>query len=243
MHTPCYQYDLGILEEVLPGIFSGYVKYLFGAEEYAAAGNALNTVAFSVVTWVIVLAAVTFFLVLVAVEAVLSLTLRFAGFGASGIGVIYRLHMVFLVLAVAFEAFYLYRLDAYAKKMNVKSWAANIEKSWLIVACVVIILILIMNLCYHSDVAKTMRTVGIETGSPEPDPGFRRTRLAGLSIVRGIPFICLGLYVIALLATGESMERPSDMFGVAAWIVLWADALKPFLISFCYRNLIRAGAR
>ena len=120
-----------------------------------------------------------------------------------------------------------------------------------IMATIVTIIILLIEVCYHKDIAKAMTTVEYETKNGLIDPEFKKTHLSGLSFLLGLPwlfpaFLCVLVLVGGIQGAVTNTPITADgkvtsailLYLVTAWILIFV--LKQFAICFCYRNMKRA---
>ena len=133
-------------------------------------------------------------LLLVVIETVALLALRFAKAGAGFVKVIHQIYMgvcIIHLIMFAYTVFeYIRNRSAILKTVEGSEAAVlGIDISMGIIA-VIYLIVLLLHLCYHKDIARAMKTVGYEIET-ETQGYFKRTHLSGISFLFGLPYVLL----------------------------------------------------
>ena len=207
----------------------------------------IGSVALPVIVYGGVFLLIAIGLLLVVIEMIALLTLRFARAGA---GFVKAIHLIYMGVCIVHFLLLIYSVVEYLQYRPALVNAANGLKDdlfafemTLIIIAVIIFIIILLQLCYHLDIVKAMSTVAyeIETGTRGD---FDRTHLSGISFLFAVPYVVLILIVTVGIVNGDvSLTQKTGAAQIQNWIsvaVIGILALKQFGICFCYRNLKRA---
>lgn len=255
---------LGLLSIVIAGFSMGNMKLIelvsLVAKEYNLPGNvteifneaAIGGIVISNIVWGGVMTVIMAGLVLVVLEAIGLLFLRIARKGAGLIKVIHQIYMVIWLLYLLLLGYS--SADSIRTIMKLPEGDAKTAAlTSAIVLLVINVIISLLNLCYHKDIAMAMTTVKyeLETGRQGK---LRRTHLSGISFFFCLPYLNAVLWMIlGMIGTSgvilESMGltdvKVSDVAGMGVyWITMISIPIilmgKNLGVCFCNRNLKKA---
>jgi len=181
------------------------------------------------------------------IEALALIALRIAEKGARFIRVIHQIYMGVYIIHVVLLGISCYQLLTFNPTGNATTRTAVVTLSLpVIILGIIALIILLLNLCYHKDIAMAMGTVAyeVETGKLGK---LRRTHLSGISFLFGLPYL-LSVISIILVIIGirdGSVSLPegyslSTFQAISAAIVPFILMVKHLSVCFCNRNLKRA---
>ena len=209
-------------------------------------GLTMSGIALPFIFWIGIILVCIAALVLVVAEAIALLLLRIAGKGASFIRVVHFIDMgVWIAVTVMFVIFFVLSfVDIMSQdSAAVDSSNRNILLGGLIFSLVNTLIILLLNLCYHKDIAIAMGTVAyeVETG----DLGqLKKTHLSGISFVFALFYAIIVLFFVSELDDGLRYYGVSsdnrfalEFFIIGTPVVAMAKYLS---VCFCNRNLKHA---
>ena len=183
----------------------------------------------------LVLLELAFILALIIVEAIALLSLRFAQKGAGVVSVIHRIYMLvcFLILACFFL-------------LTLNNFFLLGETGFAVISYLIALLLLVLDLCYHKDIALAMETVKYEANTGRQGI-LQKTHLSEISFILGLPHVLSILFglIMLIVARNQSASLSQNnevtlqqcllMFGLPAILFI-----KQLSICFCNRNLKRA---
>ena len=187
-------------------------------------------------------------LVLIVFEAVALLEIRVVKKGA---GIVRAIHLIYMWLNIGVLILNAYSIFQYLRTGEIlrelKQGGGFLLWQPGIILCVIYILIVILVMCYHKDIAIAMKTVSYELDTGKQGT-FKRTHLAGISIFFSIPFVISVIGCVIWLVRGISGGTGVDIFmqsvirtyGMQAVLALPLSVLlmiKYFCIPACCRNL------
>ena len=205
------------------------------------ADEAIAAFALPWIVVIVLLAVLVVGLILTIAETIALLALRFAKAGASVIKVIHWLNLVVCVLNLGI---FLYssiqgfrNLSDFKRRNLIEEAAWPVFVAALVVICIICIIILMMHLCYHKDVAMAMQTVSEEVYSGKPER-LSRTHLSGISFWFALAYI---LCIVSVFASSREAEGSGISKETIVFIGIYViNVLKYFSVCFCNRNLKRA---
>ena len=188
-------------------------------------------------------------LVMVVIEAAALLTLRIARVGAGLVRFIHQIYMFGSILNLLMAGYLLFNYFRYTRNIVEHGNAAEVYAVGIIFG-VVCLAGIILNLCYHKDIAMAMNTVRYEIGTGKRDD-MKRTHLSGIAFLFSIPYALTAvILIVGILMTkggGSYSVSPTEVYTltlaqslmiIAAPVIMM---IKYLCVSFCYRNLKRAG--
>ncbi len=252
---------LRVLSLMIAEFSKGSVKLIdlvsLVAKEYNLPGNvteivneaAIGGIVISYIFWGGVMTVIIAGLVLVVLEAIGLLFLRIARKGAGLIKVIHQINMVVWILYMLMVGYS--SANSIQMIMKMPEGAARTDAlTTAIILLVINVIIFLLNLCYHKDIAMAMTTVKyeLETGRQGK---LRRTHLSGISFFFCLPYLNAALWMllgmlgtsgVILESIGVTDIKASDMAG---WGVYWVTMIgipiilagKNLGVCFCNRNL------
>ena len=209
-------------------------------------GLNMSGIALPFVLWVGIILVCIAALVLVVAEAIALLMLRIAGKGASFIRVVHFIDMgVWIAVIVVHCVVSVLSVVIFMSQdsLAIDSSNRNLLLVGLIISFVETLIILLLNLCYHKDIAIAMGTVAyeVETGNIG---SLKRTHLSGISFVFALFYAIIVLYLVAELDDGLRYLGVSsdDRFALELFIIgVPLVAMAKYLsVCFCNRNLKHA---
>ena len=208
-------------------------------------GEAIAGMALPFVLWGGFILVIVIGLVLVVIEAIALLSLRFAQTGAGFVKVIHQIYMVVCALYLALFVYSTIEFFRFSRSLADpdERMAANIVY---IVFAVISLIVLLLHLCYHKDIAMAMKTVKYEVNTGKQGI-LRKTHLSGISFIFGLPYVLIIISTLLMMNEarnqGYSISQSFEMtwqqyllmFGLPAVLFI-----KQLSICFCNRNLKRA---
>lgn len=210
-------------------------------------GLTIGGVALPVVIWAGIFLVIIAGLLLVVIEALALLTLRFTKRGAVFVRVIHQIYMgicIVYILLLGISCYRVFTLDT-ATDSTVRAMTQAWSYSFIIWGILALIIIL-LNLCYHKDIAMAMGTVAyeIETGRQGK---LKKTHLSGISFLFSLPYALNAIAILfAIIGMRDGslhlQEGYNLSIGQAVLLILIPVILmiKHLSVCFCNRNLKRA---
>ena len=223
-------------------------------EEYGLSRETINSlkkvsldgVTLPYIVWLGIVITIVISLLLVVIEALSLVALRVAKKGASLVKGIHQIYMVVCIMNLV-----LFGVSAYQYCKNMNIIQADLKKAVSDLSIPVIVyascyfFILLLNFCYHKDIAMAMDTVAYETETGNLGK-LRKTHLSGISFLFGLPyflivlFIAFGLYG---LTSGEQLAEKNNITqfqAIASICIPAVMMIKHLAVCFCNRNLKKA---
>ena len=216
----------------------GFSQEIYDASVKSAVG--VVTIPFGVILGILGITVIA--LLLVVIEGIATLTLRFAKRGALVIRGIRRFYLVLSVLNLVLFAYLavLYIINFSKISQAIGETGAVGLNVVMIAVGVITLVILILQFCYHKDIARAMTTVDYEIEYDRPGD-LKRTHLSGISFIFALPSTILLVVWVVGIVTGYipvlAMERLSMIMSIVTLAVMM---LKQYSICFCNRNLKNA---
>lgn len=181
-------------------------------------------------------------LILIVIEAIALLALRFAKNGASLVKVIHQIYLLVCIISLlnfVYAVIMFVRQSSDLFKIVVGTDDSMIGWNIALITIAIIILIsLLLQLFYHKDIVMAMTTVKYEISTGQQGE-LRKTHLSGISFLFALPYMFLVLAgIIGVLnnSAGKS-EKSQVLIGLIIPIIAM---LKYLSVCFCNRNLKRA---
>ena len=178
------------------------------------AGLTIGGLALPAAIWVGIYFVIIAGLLLVVIEALALLTLRIAKRGAVFVRVIHQVYMGICIVHLVLLGVSCYRLFTFNPTSDSTVRAVTLAWSYsFIIWGIITLIIVLLNLCYHKDIAMAMGTVvyEIETGKVGK---LKRTHLSGISFLFSLPYaLCvLGVFLAIIGIRDGSISLPEDIF-------------------------------
>ena len=211
-------------------------------------GPVFEAVSFPVIIWGLILLLTIMSLLLVVIEAAALLMLRIVKKGAGTIRAIHLIYMAGSIVSLvlfAYSVFDVVRL--YLSRVRAVGQPQDVFLSMgvpLIIVGGICLIILLLNLCYHKDIAMAMRTVAYETQTGKPGR-LKKTHLSGISFLFGLPWLLFLFLILAALgprsrelaaSLGRELTVTEKITAIAMPLIMF---IKHLSICLCNRNLKR----
>lgn len=207
-------------------------------------GLTVKGIALPFIFWTGLIIVITVALLLVVIEAIALISLRTARKGAAFIRTIHYIYMGVWIVSLVLFGVSVFETFSNASSADYSSESARIAAFTMMAISFIIELIsLVLNICYHKDIAMAMGTVAyeVETGRTG---NLKKTHLSGISFFFGLPYaITILLYIAAFENVREYISVTfRDSMALALLIVGLPIILlvKHLSVCFCNRNLKKA---
>lgn len=186
-------------------------------------------------------------LILVVIEAVSLLLLRFGRRGASAVKIIHRIYFFgYILLLVLFVYDVIQYIRAWPELEKAAGSSSGALIAWnvlFVIGTIICFVLLLLQTFYHNDVSYAVGTVQEEILSDQPCH-LKKTHLSGISLFFALPYVLFLVSLIVSILEGNTAQRisdiQSDMQSMLTIVAITATALKYIAVFFCNRNLKRA---
>ncbi|MBQ8305360.1 MAG: hypothetical protein IJX90_03985 [Blautia sp.] len=172
-------------------------------------------------------------MLMIVIESISLLILRVT---RSGAAVVKTLHQFYL----AFDIVHLLWMG-YATFLYFQNNQQNSTGKSLIIALVIIgivyLIVMLLHICYHKDIAMAMSTVSYEIREGKTGD-LKKTHLSGISFLFGTPYMFILVMVVVDMFKAQPSLREMSRGQLAITITILAVfVIKHLSICFCNRNL------